>query len=153
MILTIAASISCLRSSSTLLRVSRRSGSVSPLAATVCILTLRGKFEYYFKILEIKIWYFTCEVLRRIRRWRWIRLKGRFPLSSAFEEANVAAVYPSRVIEVHGLNPFQGCRTLAESLRKSFAHGCWRASERTSVASQKVFFFIWSQRLLKHLTW
>lgn len=35
MILTIAASISCLRSSSTLLRVSRRSGSVSPLAATV----------------------------------------------------------------------------------------------------------------------
>jgi hypothetical protein len=40
MIRTIAASISCLRSSSTLLRVSFRSGSDSPLAATVWILTL-----------------------------------------------------------------------------------------------------------------
>jgi len=38
---TIAASISCFRSSSTLPRVSLRSGSDSPLAATVCILTLQ----------------------------------------------------------------------------------------------------------------
>lgn len=40
MIRTIAASISCFRSSSTLLRVSLLSGSDSPFAATVCIFTL-----------------------------------------------------------------------------------------------------------------
>lgn len=45
MILTIAASISCFLSSSTLLRVSRRSGSVSPLAATVWIFTLQTKWQ------------------------------------------------------------------------------------------------------------
>lgn len=45
-ILTIAASISCFRSSSTLLRVSFRSGSDSPLAATVWILTLQ-KWMFY----------------------------------------------------------------------------------------------------------
>lgn len=39
-ILTIAASISCFLSSSTLLLVSLRSGSDSPFAVTACILTL-----------------------------------------------------------------------------------------------------------------
>lgn len=47
-ILTIAASISCLRSSSTLPRVSLRSGSDSPLAATVWIFTLQ---ELKYKII------------------------------------------------------------------------------------------------------
>lgn len=47
MIRTIAASISCFRSSSTLLLVSLRSGSDSPLAATVWILTLQ--YEYISK--------------------------------------------------------------------------------------------------------
>lgn len=57
-ILTIAASISCFRSSSTLLRVSFRSGSDSPLAATVWILTLWYNYEAWqfdFKICCSKI--------------------------------------------------------------------------------------------------
>lgn len=45
---TIAASISCLRSSSTLLRVSLCSGSDSPLAATVWILTLKSQANKRF---------------------------------------------------------------------------------------------------------
>lgn len=51
---TIAASISCFLSSSTLLRVSFRSGSDSPLAATVWIFTLKETetkiffFKFYF---------------------------------------------------------------------------------------------------------
>jgi hypothetical protein len=47
-ILTIAASISCFRSSSTLFLVSLRSGSDSPFAATVWIFTLKTYVLYPF---------------------------------------------------------------------------------------------------------
>jgi len=46
---TIAASISCFRSSSTLLRVSLLSGSDSPFAATVWIFTLNKKIQIFSK--------------------------------------------------------------------------------------------------------
>jgi len=46
---TIAASISCFRSSSTLLRVSLLSGSDSPFAATVWIFTLNKEIQIFSK--------------------------------------------------------------------------------------------------------
>lgn len=147
MIRTIAASISCLRSSSTLLRVSFRSGSDSPLAATVWIFTLHesNNNNFELQILNVDcvyVWSLTYDTSKQSHRSHRIRLLAQCPLFLLIVAIAVEQSCPSTTIAMRESNLFPEYRSLAKFPRKSFADGCWTASIHTSGARNKVLLII-----------
>lgn len=160
---TIAASISCLRSSSTLLRVSLCSGSDSPLAATVWILTLKTNWykkrgikfptftsRYALNVANVRIK--TCDISRRIRRWRKIHCLLQCPWFLLFVPKAVGQPCPSIAIAMPESNPFLGCQFLVESLRMSTVDVCWTTSKHTSKKSIQRQALV-SNRMLCSIKW